>query len=197
MSSSIFEWQLACYLHSFAGFQRRQYMTIHGTKYILAFFYITLHIITPSSKYMTTYLFSCDQAALWMVQSVCPSVRHTFLTMFSSSHHHEIFRSYCQWEKWCPCKRSKVKVTEVMTQLTRFPDRKSSSNLHIYDDGMMYKAWRCLGEVPYGFSRSTVKFQGQTDKKIVNFEPNWAFPDCNSSLNSSMTTKWWTKLEVA
>ena len=35
---------------------------------------------------------SCDQAALWMVQSICPSVHpcHTFLTMFLSSYHHEI-----------------------------------------------------------------------------------------------------------
>ena len=78
--------------------------------------------------------FSCDQAALWMVQSVCPSVCpsvclsvclsvcHTFLTMFPSSYHHEIFRSYYQWQKWRPCKRSrsKVKVTEVTTQLNRF-----------------------------------------------------------------------------
>ena len=71
-------------------------------------------------------IFKCDQAALWMVQSVRPSVRlsvcHTFLTMFPSSYHHEIFRSYYQWQKWCPCKRSrsKVKVTEVTTQLNRF-----------------------------------------------------------------------------
>ena len=28
--------------------------------------------------------------------SVCLSVRHTFLTMFLSSYHHEIFRSYHQ-----------------------------------------------------------------------------------------------------
>ena len=45
-----------------------------------------------------SWVFSCDQAALWMVFSVCPSVRlsvcHTFLTMFPSSYHHEIFRSY-------------------------------------------------------------------------------------------------------
>ena len=34
-------------------------------------------------------------------------------------------------------------------------------------------------------------------KKIVEFDPDWAFPDCKSSLNSSMATKWWTKLEVA
>ena len=54
--------------------------------------------------------------------SVCPSVRHTFLTMFPSSYHHEIFRSYYEWQKWRPCKRSrsKVKVTEVTTQLYRF-----------------------------------------------------------------------------
>ena len=59
-------------------------------------------------------IFSCDQAALWMVQSVCPSVRpsvrHTFLTMFPSSNHHEIFRSYYQWQKWRPCKRSRSEV---------------------------------------------------------------------------------------
>ena len=83
-------------------------------------------------------VFSCDQAALWMVQSVrpsvclsvrpsvrlsvCLSVCHTVLTMFPSSYHHEIFRSYYQWRKWRPCKRSrsKVKVTEVTTQLNRF-----------------------------------------------------------------------------
>ena len=77
----------------------------------------------PASR-LFTHLFSCDQAALWMVQSVRPSVRHTSLTMFPSSYHHEIFRSYYQWQKWRPCKRSrsrsKVKVTEVTTQLNRF-----------------------------------------------------------------------------
>ena len=75
---------------------------------------------------MNDMLISCDQAALWMVFSVClsvclsvcpsvclsvcpsvcpsvclsvclsvsPPVRHTFLTMFPSSYHHEISRSY-------------------------------------------------------------------------------------------------------
>ena len=77
-------------------------------------------------------VFSCDQAALQMVFSVClsvcpsvrPSVCHTFFTMFPSSYHHEIFRNYYHGQKWCPCKRSrselKVKVTEVNTQLSRF-----------------------------------------------------------------------------
>ena len=40
--------------------------------------------------------------------------------MFPSSYHRQIFRSYYQWQKWRPCKRSKVKVTEANTQLNRF-----------------------------------------------------------------------------
>ena len=33
--------------------------------------------------------------------------------------------------------------------------------------------------------------------KIIEFDPDWVFPDCNSSLNTPMATKWCTKLEVA
>ena len=33
--------------------------------------------------------------------------------------------------------------------------------------------------------------------KIAEFDPDWAFPDCNSSLNSPMAMKCCTKLEVA
>ena len=62
---------------------------------------------------------------------------------------------------------------------------------------MMHKAWSGAEEVPYCFSRSSVKFQGHTALKIVKFNPDWAFPDCNSSLNSPMAAKWCTKLEVA
>ena len=62
---------------------------------------------------------------------------------------------------------------------------------------MMHKAWCYLEEVPYCFSRSYVKFQGHTAHKIVDFDPNWAFPDCNSSLNSPMAMKWCTKHEAA
>ena len=62
---------------------------------------------------------------------------------------------------------------------------------------MLHKAWSSIEEVPYCFWRSSVKFQGHTALKIVQFDPDWAFPDCNSSLNSSMATKWCTKLEVA
>ena len=62
---------------------------------------------------------------------------------------------------------------------------------------MMHRAWSSLVEVPYCFSRSYFKFQGNTALKIVEFDPNWAFPDCNSSLNSPMAMKCCTKLETA
>ena len=62
---------------------------------------------------------------------------------------------------------------------------------------MLHKAWSSIEEVPYCFSRSSVKFQGHTALKIVEFDPNWPFPDSNSSLNTPMATKWCIKLEVA
>ena len=45
------------------------------------------------------FLAATKQLYKWYFPSVCPSVRHTFLTMFPSSDHHEIFRSYYQWPK--------------------------------------------------------------------------------------------------
>ena len=62
---------------------------------------------------------------------------------------------------------------------------------------MMHRAWSSTVEVPYCFSRSYVKFQVHTAKKMVKFDPNWAFPDCDSSLNSPMAMKCCTKLETA
>ena len=62
---------------------------------------------------------------------------------------------------------------------------------------MMHKAWSSIEEVPYCFWRSSVRFQGHTALKSVEFDPDWAFPDSNSSLNSPMARKCYTKLEVA
>ena len=61
--------------------------------------------LTKMMIIMYQYIFSCDQAALWMVQSVCLSICLSF-TMFPSS------KGQGQ--------RSNVKVTEVKTQLNRF-----------------------------------------------------------------------------
>ena len=62
---------------------------------------------------------------------------------------------------------------------------------------MMHRAWSSIVEVPYFLSRSYVQFQGHTALKIVEFDPNWAFPDSNASLNSPMAMKCCTKLETA
>ena len=61
---------------------------------------------------------------------------------------------------------------------------------------MMHKAWSSIEEVSYYFSRSSTKFQGHTGQKIADFDQNWVFPDCNSSLNSWMTLKWCSKLDI-
>ena len=150
---------------------------------------------------------SCDQAALWMVQSVCPSVRpsvglsvcHTFFTMFPSSYHHKIFRSYYHWQKWGPCKRSRSVVRGQSHRgwnLTKlFPDRNSSLNSHMRK--WCTKLDDALERHPIVFQCHPSNFKVTQHKKIIDFDPNWAFLDCNSSLNSPMATKWCTKLEVA
>ena len=156
-------------------------------------------------------IFSCDQAALWMVQSVCPSVClsvrpsvrpsvcHTFLTMFPSSYHHEIFRSYYQWQKWRPCKRSR---SEVKGQGHRGHDPNFRFRtvtpvwIHIWwwNDTYSLMLLRRGALLFFKVIRQISRSHGA---KIAEFDPDWAFPDCNSSLNSPMATKWCTKLEVA
>ena len=76
-----------------------------------------------------------------------------------------------------------------------FPDCNSSFNTN--GNEMMHKAWSRIEEVPYCFSRSYIKLQGHTALKIVEFDPNWAFPDCNVCLEWPMAMKCCTKLEVA
>ena len=155
--------------------------------------------------------FSCDQAALWMVQSVRPSVRpsvclsvrpsvcHTFLTMFPSSYHHEIFRSYYQWQKWRPCKRSR---SEVKGQGHRGHDPNFRFRtvtpvwIHIWWWNDTYSLM-LLRRGALLFFKVIRQISGSHGAKIAEFDPDWAFPDCNSSLNSPMAMKCCTKLEVA
>ena len=76
-----------------------------------------------------------------------------------------------------------------------FPDRNSSFEFtDCYE--MMHKAWSSIDEVSYCFSRSSAKLQGHTGQTIADFDPNWAFPDCNSSFNSLMALKWYTEFGV-
>ena len=68
-----------------------------------------------------------------------------------------------------------------------------------FTDGyeMMHKAWGSIEEMSYLFSRSSVKFKGQTGQNIADFDPNWAFPDCNSKTYDGyeMTHKAWSMLK--
>ena len=107
-------------------------------------------------------------------------------------------------KKRCPivfqCHPSNFKVTRLKKIVNFdpnwvFPDCNSSLNLPMAMK-LMHKAWSNIGEVPYWFSRSPVKFKVHTGQKIADFVPHWAFPDCNSSLNSPMALKWYTKLNV-
>ena len=141
-------------------------------------------------------IFSCDQAALRTLISVRPSVRLSVRLSVTPF-----------WQ--CSCHRIILKFSGVITiykrdvhakgQGQRSRSQRSWPHLAVsgpklqfeltYGDGMMHKAWYCYGEVPYCVSRSSVTFQGHTALEIVEFDPDWAFPDCNSSLNSPVATK--------
>ena len=96
-----------------------------------------MYIIQNSKLWKTgkVHLFSCDQAALWMVFSVCLSVRLSVspsvclsVTPFSLCSHHRIIMKFSgvittdqgNVHAKGQGQRSKVKVTEVTTQLDRF-----------------------------------------------------------------------------
>ena len=50
---------------------------------------------------------------------------------------------------------------------------------------------------PIVFQYRLSNFKVIRDKKIIDFDANLAFPDCNSSLNSPMAMQLCEKLEVA
>ena len=150
--------------------------------------------------------FSCDQAALWMVFSVRLSVRTYVRPSVRLSHLFDyvpIIVSSWNFQELSPMTRVRS-MQKVKVRGQRSRSQRSRPNLTVsglfeftYDDEMIHIAWCCLGEVPYCFSRSSVKFQGLAALKIAEFDPDWAFPDCNSSLNAPMAMKCCTKLEVA
>ena len=119
--------------------------------------------------------FSCDQAALWMVQSVRLSV-HPSVTPFSLCSHRCIIMKF----SWFMTndrsdvhakdqdQRSKVKVTEIKTQFSCF---RTITPVWIYIWWWNDAHRCCLEEVPYCFSMSSIKFQGHTRQKNRRFWP--------------------------
>ena len=99
---------------------------------------IDIHYYTTSEFLAATkqlYEWFSPSVRLSVRLSVCPSVCHTFLTMFPSFYHHEIFRSYYEWQKWRPCKRSRSEVKgqghRGHNPTSPFPDCNSSLNSHM------------------------------------------------------------------
>ena len=106
--------------------------------------------------------------------SVCPSVRPSQLTFWQCSCHRIILKfsgvitvDRRDVHAIGQSQRSKVKVTEVMTPFSRFRTV-TPVWIHIWR-WMMHTFWCCLAEVPYCFSRPSVKFQGHMAKKSLIF----------------------------
>ena len=92
--------------------------------------------MTKMFSNVCVFFVSCDQAALWMVLSVCASVPQSYVFRYlPSSCHHGIIRSLYQRQKWCPCKRSRSEVKDpslrYQNPIEPFPDRNSSLNPHM------------------------------------------------------------------
>ena len=70
----------------------------------------------------------------------------------------------------------KVKVKGQRSRWERSKPNLAVSGLQLQfestnGDGMEHKSWSSIEEVPYCFSRSTIKFQGHTGSKIADFYP--------------------------
>ena len=108
----------------------------------------------------------------------CPSVRlsHLFyyvpIIVLSGNFQELLLMTTVRTMQKCQGQSSKVKVTEVKAQLNSFRTV-TPVWIHIWwwNDAQSLMLLR------------SVKFHGHTSKKIVDFDPNWAFPDSNSSLN--------------
>ena len=131
--------------------------------------------------------------------SVCPSVRLSHLFDYVP-----IIVSSWNFQKLSLGTRvrsmQKVKVrgqrsrSQVTTQLNRFRTV-TSVWIHIWwNDAYSLMLLRRGALLFLKVIRQISRSHGA---KIDKFDPDWVFPDCNSSLNSPMAMKCCTKLEVA
>ena len=159
-----------------------------------------LHSFSPFSSYLKGcfYEWFSPSVCLSVCPSVCPSV-----TLFWLCSHHCIIMKILEVitndrsdvHAKGQGQRSRVKVTEVNTQLSRF---RTISPVWIQmiwwnDAQSLMLLWRgalLFFKVIRHISRSH-------GSKISWLWPKLGVSECNSSLNSPMTTKWSTKLEVA
>ena len=122
-------------------------------------------------------IFSCDQTALWMIQpvrlSVCLYVRASVCQSVTPfwlwSHYRIIFRSYYQWQEWCPYKKSRSWVKgqghRCHNPTEPFPDCNSSLN------SQMMKKWYIKLDVAY--ERCPIIFQFHPSNFKVTRNKKW------------------------
>ena len=158
--------------------------------------------ISSDSVILFIVVFSCDQAALRTLISVRPSVCPSVTPVWQCSCHRIILKiagvitidrrdTHAKGQG----QRSKVKVTEVITPFSRFrtllPVWIQIWWLNDAESLMLLRRGALL------FFKVTREISRSHGSKNRRFNPNWAFPGYNSSMNSPMATKWCTKLEVA
>ena len=132
-------------------------------------------ILMGQSRFSHRLFLLAATKQLWIVQyvrlSVCLSVCLSAVTPFWLCSHHRIIMKFVgvitndqgNGHAKGQGQRSNAKVTEVTTPLTSF--RTALQFKFTRDDEMMHKGWCCLGEVPFCFSRSSIKFHSHTAKK--------------------------------
>ena len=132
--------------------------------------------LSPGLRTPSHSLFSCDQAALRTLQSVCLSV---CLSLVCLSH---LFS--CHQAALCM-----VFSVCLSVRLSVTPISLCFHHRIILKFILSYYWWQMW--CPYKRTRSEVKGQG-----CRGHDPTLPFLDCNSSLNSYMAMKWCTSLDV-
>ena len=122
--------------------------------------------------------------------SVCPSVRLSVTPFWLCSHHPIIMK----FSGVITSDKSDVHA-KGQGQLNRFRTV-TPVWIHIWwwDDAYSLIMLRRGALLFLKVIRQISRSHGSKNRR---FDPDWAFLDCNSSLNSPMATKWCTKLEVA
>ena len=139
-------------------------------------------------------IFIWDQAALWMVMCVRPSIHPSVclpITHFSQCLPHRIITKFSgvitiyKGDAKSQGHRSKVKVTLIKTTFAQIWEFPTMSPVWIHswlrNDAQCFK-WHRRGALLFlDVIRQISRSLGP--KKLYDFAPKLAFPDCNSSLN--------------
>ena len=155
-------------------------------------------MFTHCQSNLYIFLAVTKQLYEWFSPSVCPSV-----TPFWLCSHRPIIMKFSgvitngrsDVHAKGQGQRSNVEVTEVTSQLNRFRTV-TQVWIHIWWWNDAYSLM-LLRRGAILFFKVIRQFQGHTALKIVEFYPHWPFPNCNSSLNTPMATKWGTTRPVA